>query len=267
VRRGTAIDRVAHWGTNAIVALLVVFLFLPAIVVVFASFSDGKVIRFPPREWGFAQYEHLFASQEWLDAVGTSFKVGIPTAIIACLIGTLAVYAIARTRLPGAGGLYFAGLIGLIAPASAYAVAMYGIFVKLHLLGSVFGLVLAHAVLAVPIVLLVVRAGIARIPIELELAAMSLGASRLRAWLGVTGRLLVPTLVAALVLAFLTSFDEAVFSSFLGGADVTTLPRAIFNSVRFGVDPVITAIATLLMLMTALLVVGTLLLRKEEGGR
>jgi ABC-type spermidine/putrescine transport system permease subunit II len=93
---------------------------------------------------------------------------------------------------------------------------------------------------------------------------MTLGASRTRAWIGISLRLLLPTILSGALLAFLTSFDEAVFASFLSGPGLITLPKAIFDSVRLGVDPVITAIATLLMLFTALvLAVAT---RLRRGG-
>jgi ABC-type spermidine/putrescine transport system permease subunit II len=105
--------------------------------------------------------------------------------------------------------------------------------------------------LAIPVMLVVCTAALSRIPAELELAAMVAGASRARAWLGVTVPLLAPAILAGMVLAFMTSFDEAVFVNFLGGAGLETLPKAILDSVRFGLEPVIAAIATLLMAATS----------------
>ncbi len=111
---------------------------------------------------------------------------------------------------------------------------------------------LANLTLAIPVMLLVTSAAMSRIPPELELAAMVAGASRLRAWLGITLRLLAPAIMAGTVLAFVASLDEAVLINFLGGPGLETLPKAILDSVRYGLEPVITAIATLLMVGTSL---------------
>jgi ABC-type spermidine/putrescine transport system permease subunit II len=93
---------------------------------------------------------------------------------------------------------------------------------------------------------------------------MTLGATRLQAWGGITLRLLVPAMLSGVLFAFLTSFDEAVFSSFLSGPGLVTLPKAIFDSVRLGVDPVITAIATTLMVFTAILMGLASILRRKD---
>jgi ABC-type spermidine/putrescine transport system permease subunit II len=134
-------------------------------------------------------------------------------------------------------------------------VALYSLFADLRLLGSFFGLLMVHITMALPFVLLIIGAAISRVPRELELAALSLGASRTRAWRDITLRLLLPALVASFIFAFIGSFDEAIVTSFLASIGFVTLPVEIFSSVRFGVDPVITAIATLLTLATALLMV------------
>src|SRR5690606_33522771 len=112
---------------------------------------------------------------------------------------------------------------------------------------------------------LITYTALLRIPRELDLVAMTLGASRLRAVIGITLRLLVPASAATAILAFLTSFDEAVFVNFLGGVGLVTLPKAIFDSVRYGVDPAITAIAgTLILLSGALLMLQAIIERRSS---
>lgn len=231
-----------------------VFLVAPAIVVVVLSFSDAEFIAFPPPSWGTRQYQTLVESRRWLDTIWLSVRIAVPAAILAAAIAVPAAFAMHRTPLPGRHVLGLFGLLSLIVPISAYAVAMYGLYALLGLLGTTPGIILSHTVLAFPLVLIVTTAALSRIPRELELVAMTLGASRPRAWLGITGRLLIPALITGFVFAFLTSFDEAVFITFLGGPGLVTLPKAIFDSVRFGVDPVITAIATLLMLVSVTVV-------------
>jgi ABC-type spermidine/putrescine transport system permease subunit II len=253
-RLNRALDRGLSIAGRMLLAVTLAFLLAPAIIVIILSFSNAEFIAFPPPTWGMRQYRTLLESQMWLDAIWLSTRLAVPTAILSALIAVPAAYAIYRTSLPGRSLLSLFGLLSLIVPISAYAVAMYGLYVLLGLLGTKVGIILAHTVLAFPLVLIIVTTALSRIPRELELVAMTLGASRLRAWIGITGRLLIPALVTGFIFAFLASFDEAVFINFLGGPGLVTLPKAIFDSVRFGIDPVITAIATLLIFASAVVV-------------
>jgi ABC-type spermidine/putrescine transport system permease subunit II len=253
------IGRVAH---EALLALVVLFMVTPTVIVALLSFSSDEFIRFPPGGWGFRQYATLASSDEWLEPLGRSLALGIAAALVAVLVGFPAVLALYRTAAPGRGAAQFLGLGPLLAPSVAYAVALYGLFADLRLLGSFAGMLVVHVTLALPFVLLITGAAIARVPRELELAALSLGARRAQAWRDITLRLLLPAVVASFIFAFVVSFDEAIVTSFLSGIGFVTLPVAIFNSVRFGVDPVITAIATLLTVATALLLLIYGLLRR-----
>lgn len=263
VRRRLSLDRVLAAGGRLLLLLTLAFLLLPAVVVILLSFSETEFIVFPPPAWGFRQYTTLAQDTAWLNAIWLSVRLAVPTAVLSALIAIPAAYAIHRTPLPGGQMLGFLGLLSLIVPISAYAVALYGLYVWLGLGGTPLGIILAHTVLAFPLVLIVTSAAMSRIPRELDLVAMTLGASRWRAWIGITGRLLVPAFITGIVFAFLASFDEAVFINFLGGPGLVTLPKAIFDSVRFGIDPVITAIATLLMLASATIVGMTTLLDRR----
>jgi ABC-type spermidine/putrescine transport system permease subunit II len=247
---------------EALLALVVLFMVAPTAIVLLLSFSNDEFIRFPPTEWGMRQYATLAASDEWIDPLLRSLGLGVAAALLAVLVGLPAVLALYRTAAPGREVAQFLGLGPLLAPSVAYAVALYGLFASLRLLGSFAGLIVVHVTLALPFVLLITGAAIARVPKELELAAQSLGASRRRAWRDVTLRLLLPAVVASFIFAFVVSFDEAIVTSFLSGIGFVTLPVAIFSSVRFGVDPVITAIATLLTGATALLLLLYGLLRR-----
>jgi ABC-type spermidine/putrescine transport system permease subunit II len=261
VRTSDALTRTAGAVGVTIVTLC---LLAPAVLVVVLSFSGDSYFAFPPKSWGLRQYKTLVEDSQWLDAIWLSVRVAVPAAALSVLVAVPTVFAAQRSRLPGRHLLQAAGTVPLVIPISAYAVAMYGVFAQLKLLGTYIGLVLANTVIAFPLTLVVVAAAMSRVPPELELAAMTAGASRARAWLGITLRLLAPAVLAGAVLAFITSFDEAVFINFLGGAGQVTLPKAVFDSVRFGVDPVITAIATLLMVATSALM---LVAQKLQGGQ
>lgn len=256
-------ERAVAWVSGTLVSLTVLFMLLPPLLILLLSFSGEDHLVFPPSRWGLRQYLALIDSQYWLDAIWTSVKIAIPVSILSTLIGLGAGLAIHRSRLPGRGALGFAGITPLIVPVSAYAVALYGMFANLDLIASYTGMVVAHTILAVPLSLILFDAAMSSLKPELELVAMTLGASRRQAWTSITLRLLLPTFGASAVFAFLTSFDEAVLVNFLGGGVFVTLPKGIFDAVRFGVDPLVAAIATILIAVTAALAAVTVAIQRR----
>jgi ABC-type spermidine/putrescine transport system permease subunit II len=256
-------ERAAAAATQILLVLTIVFMFLPPLLILMLSFSGEDHLSFPPRRWGFRQYLALAHSDYWLGAIWTSIQIAIPVAILSTLIALGAGLAIHRSRLRGRHVLSFAGITPLIVPVSAYAVALYGMFAKLGLIAEFDGMVIAHTILAVPLSLILFDSAMASLKPELELVAMTLGASRRQAWSSITLRLLMPTFGASLVFAFLTSFDEAVLVNFLGGGVFVTLPKGIFDAVRFGVDPLVSAIATLLIIVTAALAAVTIAIQRR----
>lgn len=256
-------ERAVGWISGALVWLTVLFMLLPPILMLLLSFSGEDHLVFPPSRWGFRQYLALIDSEYWLGAIWTSVKIAVPVAILSTLIGLGAGLAIHRSRLPGRAALSFAGITPLIVPVSAYAVALYGVFADLNLIASYVGMVIGHTVLAVPLSLILFDAAMSALKPELELVAMTLGASRRQAWSSITLRLLMPSFGASLVFAFLTSFDEAVLINFLGGGVFVTLPKGIFDAVRFGVDPLVAAISTILIALTAALAAATIAIQRR----
>lgn len=249
----------SEWFLNGIT---VIFMIAPAILVVVLSFSGHNRLIFPPTEWGLRQYAALLQSDYWLASIWKSFVIAVPTALIAIVIGVPAAIALERTSMKGKSVLRVLGVAPIVLPGAAYAVALYLFFAETHMIGSLWGVIMAEVTLAVPFVLMVVGVGLRRIPEDLELVAMSLGASRGRATFGITLRLLLPSIAAAAVLAFVTVFDEVVLITFLGGGQIVTLPKAIYDSFRLGTDALITGIATLMMLATGLLMLAATRLRK-----
>ncbi len=236
---------------------------LPALTVVVMSFAGGNQIAFPPTSWSFVQYQRFFTGGLWLPAIWQSLLVGVPVSLIATAAGVPAALALQRTRLPQSGLVRALGLAPLVVPGVAYAVALYDFFSQIHLIGSYWGLVLADTMVVLPFVVILVEAALMRVPRDLELVAMSLGASRSRAVVGITLRLIRPAIFAALLLTFVTNFDEAVFVNFLSGAGLNTLPKVIFGSLRTGLDPSITAVATSLMVLSTGVVVTAFALQRR----
>lgn len=256
-------DRITRVVGIALVSLAAAFLLAPALLTAVLSFSNDPYFGFPPKSWGFRQYDTLLNDATWRDALWLSVKIAVPVALISALISVPAVFAIHRSKLPGRNLIHIGGLAGIIIPISAFAVAMFGVLSDFGLLATYRGLVIANTVLAIPAMLIVVSSSLSRLPPELELAAMVTGASRFRAWMGITVRLMLPAIGGGFVLAFVASFDEAVFINFIGGPGLTTLPKAILDSARLGVNPVIMAVATLLMVATSLIMVLALRLARR----
>jgi ABC-type spermidine/putrescine transport system permease subunit II len=262
VMTGRFVDRLGRSAVGAFVALCVAFLLAPAVLTMVLSFSNGTVIHFPPDSWGLRQYRQVLTTDVWYPVIRRSLEIASLSALLAIAVGVPAALAISRTRLPGRFAVEVGGLAGVVLPISAYAVAMYAVYAQFHLLARFGGLVIADAVLGLPFVLVVCTSALSRIPLELDRVAMTLGASRLRAWVGITLRLLLPAIASGGLLAFIASFDEAVLINFLGGPGLVTLPKAIFDSVRYGVDPAITAISAMFIVTTGVVLVSVSLIQR-----
>jgi ABC-type spermidine/putrescine transport system permease subunit II len=241
-------------------ALIVFFMLGPIVTVAVLSFGENRIFSFPPPKWGFGLYSKFLHSHYWVHSILTSMKIAIAAAALATVVTVPVAWSLRRTRMPLKGAFLGLGIAPLLLPAVSFAIALYVIYLRNNLLDTTLGVILAHSVLAVPFVLLIVTAAVDRIPAELELVAMSLGASRFRAVRDVTLRLLKPALAAALLFGFVTSFDESTFVQFLAGPNQTTLPKAIFDSVRTGLEPLIMAVAALLVTVSVglILIIGWL---------
>jgi ABC-type spermidine/putrescine transport system permease subunit II len=250
---------------RATLGAIVTFLFAPVVVVVVMSFSNTPYLAFPPKGLGLRQFRSAFASEQWRDVTGRSLLVAGPVAVAAVASAALLVLGLQRTKLPFKEGIIGLCTLPLLVPGVAFAVALYDFFARAGLLDSFVGVILAHTVYILPIAVLVLWPAIRNISPDLELAAMTMGARRAEAWLGVTMRLLAPSLIASAIIVFLTSFDEATLVAFITGPNTTTLPKAILDSVSTGVDPTITAIATLLIFTTAALMTFAEVLRARSN--
>lgn len=160
-------------------------------------------------------------------------------------------------------------LAPMVVPGIVVAIGIYAVFLKLGLVGTVIGFVLAHTVLALPFTVIAITAGFAGFDDRLELAALSLGASRLKTFLTVTLPNIVPGIVSGALFAFVTSFDEVVLSLFIKSPYLNTLPVLMYASVTRDTDPTLAAAATVILVFTTVLVIGALVLtgRKNRARR
>jgi putative spermidine/putrescine transport system permease protein len=248
-------------------AIVMVFLVVPTLIVIPMSFSASQYLEFPPREYSLRWYENYGGSRAWMQATATSFKAGFLTALIATPLGTLAAYGLYTSRFRGAHLLFVLLVTPLIVPVILIAIAVFYVYVKLKLVNTLTGLVLAHSMLAIPLVLMVVTAALASYDIRQEMVARSLGASRTRAFLLVTLPQIRFAVVTGALLAFLTSFDEVILAMFISGGDDSTLTRNMFNALRDQIDPTIAAISTIMVLVTSALLALSQLFGRSKHDR
>lgn len=245
-------------------ATILAFLVLPTIIVIPMSFSASQYLEFPPREWSLRWYLNYLNSPSWVQATMTSLKAGALTALVATPLGTLAAYGLFTARLRGTKLVLSVLLTPIIVPVILVGIGVFYAYVRLKLVNTLTGLVLAHSMLAIPLVVMVINAALKSYDMNQEMVARSLGASRARAFLMVTLPQLRFALVTSAVLSFLASFDEVVVAMFVSGGDNSTLTRNMFNALRDQIDPTIAAISTVMIVISSLLVALTQLFGKSR---
>ena len=255
--RGRRRSRMRPWhiGLYAWCGLVFLFLMAPLIVVFPISFSSSAYLQFPPPGWSLRWYAAYIDDFAWIDATIRSLKVAMATTALSTILGTMLAFSIVRGRFFGKSTFNQISMLPLIVPVIIYSIAVYGLFAQLRLIGNLQVIVLGHTVHAIPFVLIVVGAALRTYDVNYELAAMSLGASRLRAIWRVTLPQIRPALVSAMFLAFISSFDELVVAMFLGGSNMT-LPKKTFDNIINAIDPTIAAVSVLqIILVTGILIV------------
>ncbi|RWD96764.1 ABC transporter permease [Mesorhizobium sp.] len=247
---------ISHWQRLWLYLLggfVMLFLIAPSVIIVIMSFSGSTLLQFPPEQWSLRWYEAYFGSVEWRDATIVSVKVAVMTAIVATPLGTAAAYAI------NAGTLRLTGLINalltasLIIPVILIGIGTFFLYARIGLNNTLTGLVIAHTVQALPLVVLTVLSGLRSYDMNQEMVARSLGAGRFAAFFQVTMPQLRFSIVSGALFAFITSFDEVVVSLFISGGETTTLTRRMFNALRDQIDPTIAAISTCLIVLSIVL--------------
>jgi putative spermidine/putrescine transport system permease protein len=239
-----------------IFAGVVMFLLVvPTLIVIPMSFSDSQYLEFPPENWSLRWYRNYFGSPEWMQATATSLKAAFLTMLVATPVGVVAAYGLHCCGVRFVQVAYLALITPMMVPVVLVAIGAFYVFVKLSLLYSLTGLVLAHSVLALPLVIIVTGSALQSYDMNQELAARSLGAPRWKAFLTITVPQIRFAIVTAALLAFLTSFDEVVVAMFISGGDNPTLTRNMFNALRDQIDPTIAAISTIMIIITSIMMV------------
>ena len=245
-------------------AAVFAFLMLPILAIVPLSFTSGAELVYPVPGFSLRWYDDFFSRPEWLGSIRNSLVVGLGASLLATLIGTAV--ALGLRRLPRrvqtlAGALI---LLPMTIPIVVVAVALFFFYAFVGLGGTFTGLILSHTTIALPFVFISVRASLAGLNPDFLRAAANLGAPPFRAFRRVLLPLIMPGVVTGGLFAFATSLDDVVVAMFVAGPDQLTLPRQMFAGVRENISPTILAAATLLVLLSVLLMVATNLLSSRS---
>jgi len=249
-----------------VTGLVLVYLAVPSLLVVIMSFSGGLFLEFPPRTWSVRWYQAYWSSGSWKDATLRSFEVACAVTILATSLGTLASIALVRLVVPGRSALRALMVSPVVVPTIVLSIGLYSVYARWRLIGTAAGLILAHTVLALPFVVLNVTAVLYKLDRSLERAARILGAGPVRTFTQVMLPLLWPGIASGAIFAFLISFDEIVIAMFISGSH-PTLPKLMFDGIRYELNPVVAAVSSQLILVTSLALLGSAWLRRQTERR
>jgi putative spermidine/putrescine transport system permease protein len=249
-------------------ALVFFFLIGPIFVIVPLSFSSAPYLTFPPPGWSLQWYLSYLDSEQWFDATVLSFEIGFVVTVLATTFGTAAVLALRRCG-PQLRGAITAFLVSpMIVPVIIFAIAIYYLYARVHLVGTATGIILAHTVLAIPYVVITVSAAFEGFDRKFEWAARTLGAGGVRTFFEVTLPLIRGGVISGALFAFITSFDEVVIAIFVGGSSAITLPKQMWAGVTNEIDPTVSAVSTLVTMVSIMVIAAlTFIVRRDERMR
>lgn len=238
---------------SAYSVLLILFLVLPSLVVVPLAFSTSQFLQFPPPGYSTGWFQQFFDDPDWVGALQRSVIVAVCAAVIAVPVGFAASWWMIRSASRHKRAVETFLLLPMMIPVVVFGFGLYVLLLKLNLAGNLVTVVFAHAVLAVPLVVLTLTAALRTFDFRLVNASRICGAGARRTVLSVVLPVIFPALGAATLIALMTSLDEAVIATFLVGDTTPTLPVAMFNSITYDLNPLVPVAATLLTGITLLL--------------
>lgn len=263
--------KTGHYGLRVTAFLVLLFLMLPIIVIMplsfnaepFFSFTEG-MLSLDPNAYSTRWYEAVLSDSNWMLAIRNSFIIGILAALIATTLGTLAAVGLSSPWMPYKRLITALLLSPMIVPLIIIAAGMFFFYTQFNLVGTFTGLIIAHAALGVPFVIITVTATLSGFDRSFFVAGLSLGASPIKVFWDIVIPLIRPGVISGGLFAFVTSFDEVVLVIFLAGPEQRTIPRQMFSGLREQINPTILAVATLLILLSAFLLFTLEALRRRS---
>ncbi len=267
----TKSETVWYYIFRFLCGLIFLFLIAPILVIVPLSFNAEPYFTFSPQMlrlesegYSLRWYEDIINNPQWIHSIKNSFIVGIAATILATSLGTLAALGLSRSHMPYRNLIMGLLISPMIVPLIITAAGMYFFYSKIGIAHSYFGLIIAHAVLGIPFVIITVTSTLMGFDHSLTRAGASLGAKPSYVFFHVTMPLITPGMISGALFAFITSFDEVVVTLFLAGFQQRTIPRQIWAGIREQISPTILAVATILILISICLLTAMELLRRRS---
>ncbi len=263
-------ERLWHYGFRLMCGLIFFFLIFPLVVVIPLSFNAVPFFTFTtamlaldPAGYSLKWYEDFFTNLNWQGAVQNSVIIAFFATLLSTTLGTLAALGLSRPTMP-AKTLVMSILISpMIVPLIISAAGMFFFYSRVGLQGTHIGVIMAHAALGTPFVVITVTATLVGFDNSLIRAAASLGASPTTTFFKVIVPLILPGVISGALFAFITSFDEVVVVLFVGSFKQRTIPWQMFSGIREQISPTILAVATILVIVSIALLFSVELLRRR----
>ena len=277
----TPLQRLWHYTYLVICGMVLFFLVMPLIAVIPISFSSSPFLEFTPgmialdpEAFSLRWYRLLIGdcsdpgittvcSDRWLIGAQNSLFIGIIATLLATTLGIMAALGLSRPYMPFRKVLMAIMISPLIVPLIITASGVFFFFAKLNLVATFTGLIFAHTILGLPFVVITVTATLVGYDHNLTRAAASLGGGPVRNFFKVEMPLILPGVISGALFAFITSFDEVVIVLFVGGPEQFTLPRQMWSGIRQEISPTILSAATILVIISILLLTTVELLRRR----
>ena len=277
-------QRVWYYSFRVICGLIFFFLIAPIIVIIPLSFNAENFFTFTPEMlalnpegYSTKHYEDFFTNSDWQLALRNSLKIAPVATLLSVCLGTLAAIGLSQSHVPFRRAIMAILISPMIVPLIISATGMYFFYsnpyiptpfgkieLPFTLTGTYWGVVLAHAALGIPFVIITVTATLVGFDQSLTRAAANMGAGPVRTFFKVQMPLILPGVVSGGLFAFITSFDEVVVVLFVGSAGQKTLPWQMFTGLREQISPTILAVATILISVSIVLLFVVELLRRRS---
>ena len=267
-------DRIARTAYLGFCAVVFFFLLAPILVIVplsfnaepYFTFTEG-MLRFDPEAYSLRWYRQIVEDEAWRRGMANSFIIGLSATALATTLGTLAALGLASSAMPARRMVMGLLISPLVTPLIISAAGMFFFYSSVGLTQTHVGLILAHAALGTPFVVITVTATLTGFDANLTRAAASMGAGPLRTFRQVQLPLIAPGVFSGALFAFATSFDEVVVVLFMGGVEQRTIPRQMWAGIREQISPAILAVATFLVVFAVTLLLTVEWLRRRSQGR
>ena len=260
-----------YYGFRFLCACIFIFLITPILIIIplsfnvepYFTFTEG-MLAFDPDAYSMRWYEDFVNNTQWTHSVKNSFIIAIASTILATFLGTLAALGLSKSHMPYRSLMMGLLISPMIVPLIISAAGMYFFYSEVGLTQTYVGIILAHAALGTPFVVITVTATLTGFDQSLIRAANNLGATPTYTFFKVTMPLITPGMISGGLFAFITSFDEVVAVLFLSGFEQRTIPRQMWAGIREQISPTILAVATILVLISVALLATIELLRRRS---